>query len=834
MQAFFAGLALSLALAVASAAARPFTVDDLLRVETLGGAYLAPGGRWLVVERTLPYDSGKAYDDDTFEPFALSRLDIVDLAGDQAARPLLPGDAGDGFNPGPFSPDGRRMAVFRLRGHHWRLGVADLARRQVRWTAVTIDPGNWGRNVQWRSNGELVAVAVIDGGEPGRLNRVWASETRPPARWSVAAAGKAPTDTAVGSGRFLPLTPQGPGMALVTIDPATGADRLLATGHFIDLEISPGGRFVAALGEAEAHQPKAGEILRIGTTERRRALTVVDLASGAVNQPCGRLEVDSHLLSWSPDGSRLLVFARDDAQPWESGALRDVDAAAGTCPAAPMPGLRPTIFYDHLLGVPIVRADWMGEDPIVLSEPIATGASPRSDWRRLAPEGPVNLTATLATAPAALLAVDASGVLFVESDGVWRSDAAGHARRLGAGFTRPGPAAHPGEGDRLNYVAARGPEAWVSDGERVALAGPDGLGPARPLPPGEQPLVVTPDLIVARTTDAHGVSALVAERSGLSRRLLQINRGYEAITFPTPVAVPFAGTRGEMLKAWLYLPANLPPAAKAPLVVIPYPGSVYTEPPRLYVPAGPFPQENLDLLTAAGYAVLVPSMPRDWSSHEPSADLARQVLAAVDATAKIAPVDANRLAVWGHSWGGYAALVIATQTNRFKSVIESSGKSDLISAYGPFIPASRAAPEDGTSPIDTMGWMEHGQGNLGVAPAQDIDLYARNSPAFHANRITAPVLMIHGDMDFVPLAQGEEMFSALYRQHKDAVLVTLWGEGHVATSPANIRKTYAWILWWLGQTLGPGAASTPAGAMPPPRPSLDAEQFSQAAREVAP
>jgi dipeptidyl aminopeptidase/acylaminoacyl peptidase len=245
-------------------------------------------------------------------------------------------------------------------------------------------------------------------------------------------------------------------------------------------------------------------------------------------------------------------------------------------------------------------------------------------------------------------------------------------------------------------------------------------------------------------------------------------------------------------------------------------------------------ETNPQLLAAAGYAVLVPSMPRHWSSHEPSAGLADQVLAAVDAAVKIAPVDPGRLALWGHSWGGYAALAIATQTHRFKSVIESSGKSDLISAYGPFIPASRAAPEDGTSPIDTMGWMEHGQGNLGVAPAQDIDLYARNSPAFHADRITAPVLLIHGDLDFVPLAQGEEMFSALYRQDKDAVLVTLWGEGHVATSPANIREMYAWILWWLGQTIGPGATSTAGGALPAPRPRLDGEQLGQAARQVTP
>jgi dipeptidyl aminopeptidase/acylaminoacyl peptidase len=821
MSRLLTGVALGLAMFASGAAARPFTVDDMLKVESLGGAYLAPGGRWLVVEHTSPYDTAKTYDDDVFENLALSRLDVIDLNGDGVPRPMLPGDPGDGVNPGAFSPDGRLMAVFRLQGRHWELGLAHLASRQVRWLGLTVEPGNWGRTVQWRSDQQLVAIAVTDGGEPARLNRYWAAEARPPARWAAATGGAVATDTVVGSGRFLPLTPQGPRMALVEIDADTGVHRPLTQGDFLDLEISPGGRYAAALGEEDAHQPKPGDVLRIGTSERHRGLTLVDLESGKVERPCGDMDVASHLLSWSPDGARLLVFTRDDPGPWEAGALRDVDPAANACPSAPMPGLRPTITYDQLLGFPLVRADWMGTDPIVLSEPTPSDGSHRSDWRRFTPEGSVNLTATLSAAPSKLLAVDASAILFADHDGVWRSDASGQVRRLDPAFNRPVREASPGDGDRLAYVAARASAAYVSDGERIAQASADGLGPARTIPPGGLALVTEPDLILAKVTDPTGVSALVADRDGELRRLLQVNVGYSGIRFSRLVAVPFVGSRGERLTAWLYLPADLPPTAKAPLVVMPYPGDVYATAPSAYAPGSPVLEVNPHLLTAAGYAVLVPSMPRDWTNHEPSAGLADQVLAAVDAAALVAPIDPDRLALWGHSYGGYAALAIASQTTRFKSVIESSGKSDLISAYGTFLPQARSAPEAGTSPIDTMGWMENGQGDLGVAPAEDIDLYARNSPAFHADRISAPVLMIHGDMDFVPLAQGEEMFSALYRQDKDAVLVTLWGEGHNATSPANIRRMYAWMLWWLGQTLGPGATSTPGGALPMPRPSLD-------------
>lgn len=804
---FLPSLAAVVLLMIASSPAdgRPFTTLDLVKVEGLGGAYLAPGGRWLVVERTAPYDSAKAYDDDVFEPMALSRLEIVDLAGPGVPQPLLAGDAGDGLNPGPFSPDGRTMAVFRLQGHSWELGLANLAHRKVRWLGLVVEPANWGRSVQWRSNGELLAIAMAGGDQPSRLGRVWAQEALPPARWAAATAGATPTDTAVGSGRFLALTPKGPRTALMRITAATGAAQQLASGSFIDFEVSPDGHYLAALGEETPHQPWPGEVLRTGTTERRRGLTVVDLSNGAVTRPCGDLDLASHLLSWSAAGERLLVFARDnDGADWSTGALRQVDPAANRCAPLPMPGLRPAILYG-LEGFPMIRADWMGAEPVVLSEPLAAGGAARRDWFRLGANGLVNLTASVRAAPPTLLAVDASGIVFTDGDGAWRSDRAGRTRRLSSTFDRPVIELGPGDGDRLAYVAGRGRYGWVSDGARVARASADGIDHARPLPPTALPLVATPDLIVSKVTDAHGVSALVAQRGGNARQLLAVNAGYADISFPTPMAVPFTGTKGESLTAWLYLPPDLPAETRAPLVVVPYPGSVYPTPPRAYAPGSTFTEVNPYVLTAAGYAVLVPSMPRDSSSHEPAAGLARQVLAAVDAAAKVAPIDAQRLALWGHSYGGYAALAIATQTDRFSSVIEAAGKSDLISAYGPFTPPARSAPEDGTSSISTMGWMETGQGNLGVSPAQDIERYARNSPALHADRVTAPVLMIHGDMDFVPLAQGEEMFSALYRRRQDAVLVTLWGEGHTATSPANIRRMYAWILWWLDQTLGPGS-----------------------------
>ncbi len=57
------------------------------------------------------------------------------------------------------------------------------------------------------------------------------------------------------------------------------------------------------------------------------------------------------------------------------------------------------------------------------------------------------------------------------------------------------------------------------------------------------------------------------------------------------------------------------------------------------------------------------------------------------------------------------------------------------------------------------------------------------------------------DRDYVPPGQAEELFSALYRQQKDVVLVTYRGEGHVLSSPANIRDFYDTVWAWLDEVL---------------------------------
>jgi len=78
---------------------------------------------------------------------------------------------------------------------------------------------------------------------------------------------------------------------------------------------------------------------------------------------------------------------------------------------------------------------------------------------------------------------------------------------------------------------------------------------------------------------------------------------------------------------------------------------------------------------------------------------------------------------------------------------------------------------------------------------------ARNSPPFTAGDVETPLLIIHGDMDYVPIQQGEQFFSALYRRGKRARFVRYRGEGHLLQSPANIHDMWQHIFRWLDEFL---------------------------------
>ena len=87
--------------------------------------------------------------------------------------------------------------------------------------------------------------------------------------------------------------------------------------------------------------------------------------------------------------------------------------------------------------------------------------------------------------------------------------------------------------------------------------------------------------------------------------------------------------------------------------------------------------------------------------------------------------------------------------------------------------------------------------------------YIRNSPISYVHRVETPLLLIQGDLDYVPVQQGEEFFMSLLRQNKRARFARYWGEGHVFHSPANIKHMWGQIYSWLDEFIGEAAAEKP-------------------------
>ena len=181
-------------------------------------------------------------------------------------------------------------------------------------------------------------------------------------------------------------------------------------------------------------------------------------------------------------------------------------------------------------------------------------------------------------------------------------------------------------------------------------------------------------------------------------------------------------------------------------------------------------------------------------------------------------VDFSRVVIWGQSYGGYAALVLAARTRRFRAVIAQSAPTDLLSLYGSFGADAKARPGSLDVRDSMMGYLETGQGGMGAPPWTDPMRYVRNSPILMAAQITAPVLLVAGEQDFFPISQSEEMFSALQRLDRDVRLLSFPGEGHTLTSPSAIAAYQAAALAFLDGELADPSPSPPRGSSgSPPR-----------------
>ncbi len=238
---------------------------------------------------------------------------------------------------------------------------------------------------------------------------------------------------------------------------------------------------------------------------------------------------------------------------------------------------------------------------------------------------------------------------------------------------------------------------------------------------------------------------------------------------------------GTPVHSWLCLPAGASAADPAPLVV--------------WIHGGPLSSWNSWhwrwnpwLLVERGYAVLLPDPAlstgygqsfvergRGRWGEEPFTDL----MAATDACEARDDIDAARTAAMGGSFGGYMANWVAGHTDRFRCLVTH---------------ASLWALDQFRGTTDHAAWWEREFGD----PARDQARYEAQSPHVAADRITTPMLVVHGERDHrVPVGEALRLWADLMRRGVEAKFLYFPDENHWVLKPQHARVWYETVLAWL-------------------------------------
>ena len=253
----------------------------------------------------------------------------------------------------------------------------------------------------------------------------------------------------------------------------------------------------------------------------------------------------------------------------------------------------------------------------------------------------------------------------------------------------------------------------------------------------------------------------------------------------TPVRHEYVAADGLPLSGWLYRP----PGGIGPnrTVVSFHGGPEGTERPAF----SPVAQS----LVAAGFTVFAPNVRGsggfgrafttcdDGAAREGSFD---DVRATVEALVDAGIAESGRIGAQGWSYGGYLALVALTRwPDLFAAGATLAGMSDLRTFFA------------GTEP-----WMAAASVTEYGDPVADRDLLAALSPMTALDRLTAPVLLAHGDRDTnVPVAESVQAHQALQARGAVSDLLLLPGEGHTIVGREHLvelsTRVAAWFDRWL-------------------------------------
>jgi len=298
--------------------------------------------------------------------------------------------------------------------------------------------------------------------------------------------------------------------------------------------------------------------------------------------------------------------------------------------------------------------------------------------------------------------------------------------------------------------------------------------------------------IVAPIEDAtHPDDLWIVDAAGGRRtRVTDLNPQLARFAFSRPEMFWYYNADGERLGALLYKPAGLRSGDKAPVITWVY---------EKMTPAIHRFNARDQMFISHGYAMLMPNVKikvgRTADSYE------KCVIPAVNAVREMG-FASGRFGLWGHSFGAYATSNLITRTSIFAAAVSGATPPELFRNW--------ASGRDRDSRN-----IETGQARMGGSPFEYPERYLSQSAFFHLDKVTTPVLILHGEKDLTILfGEGEMMFYALRQLGKTAEFVAYANGDHSLSrhSRADALDVNRRILEWFDRYLKPAGASQSVGA----------------------
>jgi dipeptidyl aminopeptidase/acylaminoacyl peptidase len=287
---------------------------------------------------------------------------------------------------------------------------------------------------------------------------------------------------------------------------------------------------------------------------------------------------------------------------------------------------------------------------------------------------------------------------------------------------------------------------------------------------------------VLETATSPGDVYISDARFASPRKLTDLNPQVRGLTLGETEVVTWKSTDGTPVEGVLLKPVGYRAGQRYPLLVEAHGGPTGVSTAGFKGPG--------QLWAAREWAVLYPN-PRgstgygekfmvgnlmDWGGGD-----YRDIMSGVDELIRRGIADSSKLALAGWSYGGYMAAWAVTQTSRFKAARMGAGVSDVLSMYG-------------TS--DIPGYI--GMFFSGAPSPKTLDYYRAHSPITFADRVTTPVLILHGaDDQRVPSGQALAFYRALRDAGKTVELVLYPRAGHEISEYYHqidrMRRDHDWI-----------------------------------------